>query len=70
MSGLRVAPPSAPPGQADFVYYTITPVSRLDARSAMDRHAESCVCVLVGGNFGLIPLSQLKAFVDLAERSK
>jgi hypothetical protein len=70
MSGLRVAAPTAPPLQADFVYYAIQPVSRLNARQAMDAHPESCVCVLVGGAFGLIPLAQLKAFVSIAERSK
>jgi hypothetical protein len=58
------------PPQADFVYYAIAPVSRLNARQAMDGHPESCVCVLVGGNFGLIPLSQLRALVTIAERSK
>lgn len=64
------AAPTEPPAPADFVYYAIPSVSRLNAKREMERHRESCVCVLVGGNFGLIPLSQLRALTAIAERSK
>lgn len=56
--------------QADFIYYTLQPVSRLNAASAMDKHPESCVCVMVGDSLALIPLSQLRAFIAICERSK
>jgi|GEM_PF-6619109 len=56
--------------QADFVYYAVRPVSRLNAARAMAQHPESCVCVLVGSEFALIPLSQLRAFVATCERSR
>lgn len=59
-----------PPPQADFIYYALQPVSRLNAARAMAAHPESCVCVTVGGNFALIPLSQLRAFVAICGRSK
>ena len=61
---------AATPPQADFVYYALRPVSRLNAARAMSDHAESCVCVLVGDQFALIPISQLRAFVSICERSK
>jgi hypothetical protein len=71
LAGLVIAAASGKgPPQAEFVYYKLTPVSRLDAKRAMESHPESCICVLVGDSLGLIPLSQLRAFVTIAERSK
>ncbi|MCM0018914.1 MAG: hypothetical protein NBV67_02875 [Tagaea sp.] len=70
MSKSRASGDSEAPPQADFVYYALKPVSRLNARRAMEAHPESCVCVLVGGNFGLIPLSQLRTLTAIAERSR
>lgn len=63
------APTKAPP-QADFVYYALRPVSRLNAKIEMERSLESCVCVLVGGNYAIIPKSQLEAFLDVCRRSR
>ena len=59
----------APP-QTDFVYYTLQPVSRVNAVRAMADHAESCVCVRIGDDFALIPESQMRAFVSICARSK
>ena len=58
------------PPQADFVYYALRPVSRLNAARVMSDAPESCVCVLVGDQFALIPVSQLRAFVLICERSR
>ena len=58
------------PPQADFTYYALQPVARLNAARAMADHPESCVCVVVGGNFALIPLSQLRALAAACERSR
>ena len=59
----------APP-QTEFIYFTLQPVSRLNAARAMAGHPESCVCVRIGDGFALIPESQLRAFVSICKRSK